>query len=328
MADLSTTYMGLALRNPLIIGSSGLTNSLENIREIEKKGAGAVVLKSLFEEQIKYEIRKVFSYDEAHRSSTEAEDYIRNYARSHSLEKYTKLIRDAKSSVSIPIIASINCISASEWPAFATNIQEAGADALELNIFVLPSDINSDGRKIEQIYFDILEAVRSKVTIPVSLKLSHHFSGLGEMIKKFSWTGVKGIVLFNRFFNPDIDIDSYNFKPGNIYSTPEEITGSLRWIAILADRVQCDLCASTGIHDSGGLIKQLLAGAKAGQVCSVLYKKGFDEIEKILGDMRGWMEKHNYAKIDDFRGKMSYKKSENPAAYYRVQFMKHFAGID
>ncbi len=320
--------MGLKLRNPLIIGSSGLTNSLANIRDIENKGAGAVVLKSLFEEQIKYEIRKVFSSDDAHRSSTEAEDYIRNYARTHSLNEYTSLIHEAKASVSIPVIASINCISASEWPAFATNIQDAGADALELNIFILPSDIDSDGRKIEQIYFDILEAVKSKVSIPVSLKLSHHFSGLGEVIKKFSWTGVRGIVLFNRFFNPDIDIDTYKLKPGDIYSTPGEITGSLRWIAILADRVQCDLCASTGIHDAGGLIKQLLAGAKAGQICSVLYKKGFDEIEKILGDLKEWMERKNYTKIDAFRGKLSYKKSDNPAAYYRVQFMKHFAGID
>ncbi len=328
MTDLSTTYMGLNLRNPLIIGSSGLTNSLTNIQEIEKQGAGAVVLKSLFEEQIKFEIRKVFSHDNVQSSSTEAEDYIRNYARAHTLNEYTNLIQEAKKTTSIPIIASVNCVSASEWPSFATNIQEAGADGLELNIFVLPSDINSDSKKIEQIYFDIVETVKSKVSIPISLKLSHHFSGLGEMIKKLSWTEVKGIVLFNRFFNPDIDTESFMLKPGNIYSTPDEITNSLRWIAILSDRVQCDLCASTGIHDSTGLIKQLLAGAKAGQICSVLYKNGLDEIEKIVSELQSWMEQKNFSKIDDFRGKMSYKKSENPSAYYRVQFMKHFAGIE
>jgi len=328
MTDLTTSYMGLALRNPLIIGSSGLTNSLENIQKIEKKGAGAVVLKSLFEEQIKFEIRKVFSYDDVQSSQTEAEDYIRNYARSYTLDEYTNLIQEAKKSCSMPIIASINCISASEWPSFAKNIQEAGADALELNVFILPSDIDADSKSIEKIYFDIIENVKSRVDIPISLKISHHFSGLGETVKKFSWTGVKGIVLFNRFFNPDIDIENLKIKPGNIFSTPQEITNSLRWIAILSDRIQCDLCASTGIHDGAGLIKQLLAGAKAGQVCSTLYKNGFDDIEKILDETKSWMEKKSFSKIDDFRGKLSYKKSENPAVFNRVQFMKHFAGIE
>ena len=328
MADLSTSYMGLKLRNPLIVGSSGLTSSLSNIKEIEKKGAGAVVLKSLFEEQIKFEIRKVFSYDDVHRSSTEAEDYIRNYARTNTLDEYTNLIQEVKKSTSIPIIASINCVSATEWTSFASNIQEAGADALELNVFILPSDIDTEGVKTEKIYFDIVDKVKDKIDIPISLKISHHFSGLGEMIKKLSWTGIKGIVLFNRFFNPDIDIESFKLKPGNIFSSPEEITNSLRWIAILADRIQCDLCASTGIHDSTGLIKQLLAGAKAGQICSVLYKNGFDDISTIISELESWMEQKNFAKIEDFRGKMSQNKSINSAAFHRVQFMKHFAGIE
>ncbi len=328
MADLSTNYMGLNLRNPLIVGSSGLTNSLSNIREIEQNGAGAVVLKSLFEEQIRFEIRKVFSFEDAQKSYTEAEDYIKNYARTHTLNEYTNLIQEAKNNTSIPIIASVNCMSATEWTSFASDIQEAGADALELNIFILPSDIDAEGKNIEKIYFDIIEAVKAKINIPISVKLSHHFSGLGEFFKKLSWTGINGIVCFNRFFNPDIDINTLKLKPSNIYSTPEEITHSLRWIAILADRIQCDLCASTGIHDSTGLIKQLLAGAKAGQVCSTLYKNGFNEIEKIVTGLENWMEQNNYSKIEDFRGKMSYKKSINPAAYHRVQFMKHFAGIE
>ncbi len=328
MADLSTSYMGIKLRNPLIVASSGLTNSLKNIQEIDKKGAGAVVLKSLFEEHIKAEVRKVFSYDDVQGVNTEAEDYLRNYARTHTLTEYTDLIHEAKKSVSMPIIASVNCISSTEWTSFAKKIEEAGADALELNIFILPSDITTEGKEYEQVYFDIIDKIKSTIDIPVSVKLSYHFSGLAETVKKLSWTGVKGIVLFNRFFNPDVDIENFKIKPGNLFSSPEEITNTLRWIAILSDRIECDLCASTGIHDGTGLIKQLLVGAKAGQICSVLYKKGFDEIEKILDELNDWMQKKNFSKIEDFRGKMSYKKSDNPAVFYRVQFMKHLAGIE
>ncbi len=328
MADLSTSYMGINLRNPLIVGSSGLTNSLESLREIDKKGAGAVVLKSLFEEQIKLEIRKVFSFEDVQSNYTEAEDYIRNYARAHTLDEYSKLIQEAKKSLSIPVIASINCVSPSEWPSFAKDIQNSGADALELNVFVLPSNIDMESHNIEQVYFDIIDIVKSQLSIPVSLKISHQFSGLGNIAKKLSWTGIKGLVLFNRFFNPDIDIHNFNLKPSNIYSSPEEITNSLRWVAILSDRIQCDLCASTGIHDGSGLIKQLLAGAKAGQVCSTLYQNGLDRIENIISDLNKWMEQYNFEKIEDFRGKLSYKESEDPSIYHRVQFMKHFSGIE
>ncbi len=328
MIDLSTTYMGLTLKNPLIVGSSGLTRTIENLQQIEEKGAGAVVLKSLFEEQIKLEIRKVFSYDDVQGAYTEADDYIRNYARAHTLEEYLRLIKEAKSKLTIPVIASINCVTGDEWPSFAKEIESAGADALELNVFILPSDIETRGEEYEKLYFDIVENVKKQTSIPISLKISYHFSGLSEMIKKLSWTGVKGLVLFNRFYNPDIDIANFSVKPGNLYSTPAEISTSLRWVAILADRVQADLCASTGVHDGSGLVKQLLAGAKAVQVCSALYKNGFGQIPLMLDELSNWMQKNNFNKIDDFRGRMSHKKSDNPAVLQRVQFMKHFAGID
>lgn len=328
MADLSTNYMGLQLKNPVIVGSSGLTRSLDNLMVIEDKGAGAVVLKSLFEEQIKFEVRKIFSYDEAQSAYTEADDYIRNYSRAQTIEQYLNLLQQAKSKVGIPLIASINCISANEWPAFAKEIEKAGADALELNVFTIPADIEKQGEEYEKTYFEIVEAVKKEIDIPVSLKISYHFSGLAEMIKRLSWTGVKGLVLFNRFFNPDIDLEKFTIKPGNLYSTPEEITTSLRWIAIMADRVQADLCASTGVHDGLGVVKQVLAGAKAVQICSTLYKHGFDQIPLIVQELKYWMEKNNFEKITDFRGKLSHKKSENPAALQRVQFMKHFAGIE
>lgn len=328
MIDLTTTYMGLSLQSPVIVGSSGLTKKLENLEKIDKKGAGAVVLKSLFEEQIKLEIRKVFSYDEVQSAYTEADDYIRNYARAHTLNEYLHLIHEAKKRINIPVIASINCVSAEEWPAFAKEIEAAGADALELNVFILPSDTETEGLAYEQVYFEIIEKVKKLVNIPVALKISYYFSGLAGIAKKLSWTGIKGLVLFNRFFNPDIDIDNFKINASNLYSRPEEISTSLRWIAILAGKVQCDLCASTGVHDGKGVIKQVLAGANAVQVCSVLYKNGFDHLDVMHGEMRDWMQKHDFTNLEQFRGLMSHKKSESPAAYHRVQFMKHFAGIE
>ncbi|MBW6477869.1 MAG: dihydroorotate dehydrogenase-like protein [Bacteroidales bacterium] len=328
MTDLSTSYMGLTLRNPVIVGSSGLTRTVDQLIKAEEKGAGAVVLKSLFEEQIKFEIRKVFSYDDVQSAYTEADDYIRNYSRAQTIDEYLKVIKNAKEKLSIPVIASINCVSADEWPAFAKEIEKAGADALELNVFVLPSDIDMPGSEYEKLYFHVIENVKKQVQIPISLKISYHFSGLAEVVKKISWSGVQGIVLFNRFFNPDFDLEKFIVKPGNLYSTPDEISTSLRWIAILSGRVQTDLCASTGVHDGYGVVKQLLAGAHAVQICSTLYKHGFDQISLIIDQLQSWMEKNNFSKIEDFRGKMSFKKSENPAVFQRVQFMKHFAGID
>lgn len=328
MTDFSTSYMGLQLRSPVIVGSSGLTKSLDNLVEIDRLGAGAVVLKSLFEEQIRFEIRKVFSHEDVQSAYTEAEDYIRNYARTHTLDAYLHMIQEAKKKVSIPVIASINCVSASEWPSFAKEIQQAGADALELNVFLLPVDPDMEAAAYEQVYFDIIESVRKQVGIPVSLKISHYFTGLASMIKKLSWTGIHGLVLFNRFFSPDIDLDRKRITATNLYSSPEEIADSLRWIALMAGNVQCDLCASTGVHNGKDVAKQLLAGAHAVQVCSTLYKNGIGYLENIHNELKKWMESNNYDRIDDFRGSMSHKMSDNPTAYHRVQFMKHFAGIE
>jgi dihydroorotate dehydrogenase (fumarate) len=328
MADLSTTYMGLKLRNPIIAGSSGFTNFLENIVKIYEQGAGAIVLKSLFEEQINFSINKTFNGNENNYAYPEALDYISHYTRSNDLDNYLNLIREAKSKVNIPVIASINCVSASEWISFARNIQEAGADALELNIFVLPSDPRRKSEQHEQVYFDILQSVMKQVKIPVAAKISYYFSGLTNMALQLSWTGISGLVLFNRFYSPDIDIDKFEVTTSNVYSTPGENTLTLRWIAMLADKIQCDIAASTGIYDGKSAIKQMLAGAKAVQIVSVLYQKGFGQIELMTREMESWMNKHQFSGTKDFIGKMSYKEVKNPAAYERVQFMKHFAGIE
>lgn len=329
MANLGTKYMGLNLRNPIIVGSSGLTNSIDNIVKIEEHGAGAVVLKSLFEEQIRYEVSKALTADdESFSDYPEAADYISNYSKNHKINGYLDLIRDAKKAVSIPVIASINCVSATEWISFARQIQDAGADALELNVFILPSDPNHSAEDNEKVYFKLVESVLKQVTIPVSLKISYYFSGLSKFTRQLSWTGIKGLVLFNRFFSPDIDIDNFKVVSTNVFSAPEELSISLRWVAMLSDLLHCDISASTGVHDSKAVIKQLLAGATTVQVTSVLYKEGFGRISIMLKELEQWMDLHHFSTIDDFRGKLSYKASDNPAAYERVQFMKHFAGIE
>lgn len=328
MVNIGTTYMGLSLKSPIIVGSSGLTNKLENIRQFEKLGAGAVVLKSLFEEQIRHEIAHLFTDDSTIIPYPEAYDYIAHYSRGEQVAKYLDLISEASKNVGIPIIASINCISTDEWIAYAKKMEDAGADAIELNIFVLPSDPSMDCKRNEKVYFDIVQEVIKNVKIPVSIKMSYYFSSLAKTAIELSWTGIKGIVLFNRFYTPDIDIDTMQVVPSSIFSNPDEITNSLRWVAMLSQKLHCDACASTGVHDGKGLIKQLLVGAKAVQVVSTLYQNGFERITTMNNELSAWMQKHNYENTDEFIGKLSMKKAENPAAFERVQFMKHFAGIE
>lgn len=328
MANLSTSYMGFNLKNPIIVGSSGLTNSVENIVEIEKNGAAAVVLKSLFEEQINHMIAKTMHSNNGNFSYPEADDYISNYTRDNDIDNYIKLIRGAKEAVQIPVIASINCISSADWVSFAGKIEAAGADGIELNIFILPSDPKRDAAQNEAIYFDIIEKVKQEVAIPVAIKISSYFSGLANFTLKLSWTGINGMVLFNRFFSPDIDIDNFKVTATNVFSTPDELAMSLRWVAMLSSRLHCDVAASTGVHDGKAVIKQLLAGAKAVQIASVLYKKDFTVIGNMLKELENWMDKHGFENLDPVIGKMSIKEIENPAAFERVQFMKHFSGIE
>jgi len=329
MADLSTNYMGLQLKNPIIVGSSGLTNSVEKVTEIEKAGAGAVVLKSLFEEQIMHHAHKtVMQSESGGYIYPEAEDYINNYTQENDVAEYLSLIRDCKAKVRIPVIASVNCVSSSEWISFGKKIEQAGADALELNVFILPSDPRKSSEENEQVYLDIAMQMVKELSIPVAIKLSYYFSGLAKTMLKLSWTGIKGIVLFNRFFSPDIDINKFEVTASNVFSTPEELATSLRWVAMLSDRLHCDIAASTGVHSGEAVIKQLLAGAKSVQIASTVYKNGNKVITEMISFLENWMEKHKFTSTSDFIGKMSFKATENPAAYERVQFMKHFAGIE
>lgn len=325
MVDLTTNFLGFALRNPLIVGSSGLTDSMEKLKEIERAGAGAVILKSLFEEEIVAEMEEAM-----HRMTgrqlvyPETFDYMDQEDDEDSVRKYLGLIQEAKKSLSIPVIASINCVSDQKWTYFSKEIEEAGADAIELNLFILPTDFSRTAAENEQLYFDIVEKVLEATKLPILLKISYYASNLGQMIQKLSSTGIKGITLFNRFYSPDFNLETYQVISSNVLSHPSDLHMSLRWIAVMSDRVNCDLAASTGVHDGEAFIKQLLAGANAVQVVSTLYRHGIGYIENILDDMRRWMEHEGYQGIDDFRGKMSQARSSNPASYERVQFMKNF----
>jgi dihydroorotate dehydrogenase (fumarate) len=324
MINLSTTYMGLKLKNPIIVSSSGLTNSVKDIIALEEKGAAAVVTKSLFEEEIIMEthdnLNKMHASGFVYPETTEYFDFDR---MEDTVSNYLKFLADSKKSVKIPIIASINCVTSEGWTDFTKRIEDTGVDGLELNIFNLPADFNKENSEHEKIYFEIIEKISSVSKLPISLKIGFYHSNLGYFIKHLSHSPTRAIVLFNRFYNPDFDVNTLQFTSSHVLSTPAEITMSLRWIAIMANRVSCDLSASTGIHNSDAVIKQLLAGAKTVQLCSTLYKNGNDQIGLMLKELEKWMHEKDYKTIDEFRGKMSQSKTFDPKVFERVQFMKY-----
>jgi len=325
--DLSVKYMGLTLKNPLIVGSSGLTNSVEKVKELEKFGAGAVVLKSLFEEQILFEADaagKENAYD-----YPEALDYIKTYAKEESINNYLKTIEDCKKETNIPIIASVNCVTNGGWLSFAKKMEQAGADAIELNVSLIPTDIDKTSEQNEKIYFDIIERAKQEISIPLALKMSHYSAGLSNLIQKISWTkNVDAFVLFNRYYNPDIDINTLKLTSSGVFSTPSDIAASLRWVAILSDKVRTNISASTGVHSGGDMVKQILAGADSVQVVSAIYKHGPSYVKTILDELEAWMTEKNFKSIEDFKGKVSYKNVSNSVAFERIQFMKYFGGIE
>lgn len=328
MHDLSTTYMGLKLKNPIIIGSSGLTNSIDKIKSLEKNNAAAIVLKSLFEEQILHE-SDLYTENSRYYNYPESYEYAKYYSHENSVSHYLNLIREAKESVEIPVIASIHCITPDQWIDFASKIEEAGADALELNISILPSDETLDSGKNEKNYFDITKKVRSQIKIPIALKMSQYSSGLAHLIRDLSWTGdINSFVLFNRFYNPDINIEQFKLSSSNIFSSPQDLNATLRWVALLSPKIKKELIASTGIHDGSGVIKMILAGAQAVQIVSSIYKNGPEHISNILNELDEWMSKHNFLSLNEFRGKMNSEGMKNHAAFERTQFMKYFAGIE
>ena len=323
MDILQTSYLGLPLKNPLIVGSSSLTNSVEKVKKLESAGAAAVVLKSFFEEQMLYEAQNLQHAGEYY---PEAAAYLQSYVAGHSTAEYLRLISDLKQFVSIPVIASINCISASGWIGQALMMQEAGADAIEINIYFIPADKTRESEKYETVYLDVATALNKTISIPVVFKLGNHFTNLPCMVDRLYCRGVRGVTLFNRFYEPDIDINNMTLTSASVFSSPDDIRYSLRWVSIVSAAVEgIQISASTGIADAQGVIKMLLAGAQTTQICSALYKKGADLLKTITEEMQQWMEEHHYQSVDEFRGKLNYKNIPNPEHYERSQFMKHFS---
>ncbi len=326
MIDISTKYLGLNLNSPVIAGSSDFTSSAGSIVELADAGAGAVVLKSIFEEQILMEIDAQRT-NNMFNTYTDSENYISFYTRQHVVQEYLDLISDAKKKAGIPVIASVHCSTNDSWVSFSKEIERAGADALELNIFILPLHPEETDEMISRRYHDIIDAVRGHTKLPLSLKVHHYFTGMANFLVGLSEKS-QGLVLFNRFFNPDIQIDSLTIGSGGSFSSAEENGLIQRWLGIMHPLVKADLCATTGIHDGATVIKNLLAGANAVQIATALYKNGPQSITAMNQFLTSWMEEHNYNSIREFRGKLSYKGINNPALYERAQFMKYFSGLN
>jgi dihydroorotate dehydrogenase (fumarate) len=320
MANLSTTYMGLQLKNPIIIASSGMSKSLKKLKSGEEAGAGAIVLKSLFEEALDNDD---MSWDSATMVHTEAYDYLQAEVNlQYGPEEYCDLIRNAKKEIAIPIIASINCISAKWWPEFAKKIEAAGADALELNIFPLYDNVRKSSSDIEEMYFEILKSVRSAVEIPIAIKLSDQFTALSNFAARLTGFGANALTLFNRFVEPDIDIDKISLKTTFPFTTSDDIHKTLRWVSLLKNKTVADLSATTGVHSTESVIKLLLSGAATIQIASVLYKKGFKVVDEMLKALNEWMDDKGFENISDFNGQLAFSKSDNADIYLRTQFME------
>lgn len=322
--DLSTKYLGLQLQNPLVASASPLSEEIDNIKRMEDSGAAAVVLYSLFEEQIRCERYEMDwhmthgteSYPEALTYFPEPEEF------DIGPEEYLKHIAKAKAAVKIPIIASLNGSTMSGWTDFAKQIQQAGADALELNLYAIPTDLDLPGAEVEKNYLDVVKAVRSEVSIPLAVKLSPFFSNFANMAKRFEEQGASGLVLFNRFYQPDIELESLEVTPNILYSTPMAMRLPLRWIAILYQRVKLSLAATSGIHRGADALKCLMAGADVTMLCSALMRHGIPQIAVIQKEMSAWMDEHEYDSIEQLKGSMSQQNCANPSAFERAQYMQ------
>lgn len=322
MDRIKTKYLGLELKSPVILSSSGLTSTLQRIKDAEAAGVGAVVLKSIFEEQILNEVAHVDSYNDY----PEAADYVRTYVQENRLGLYLKLIEDAKQQCGIPIIASINCRQAGEWVDYAQVIEAAGADALELNIFLLPTDKETSSDEIERNYLNIIERVKEAVTIPLSVKLGAGFTNPLAIVREIYYRNVKGVVLFNRFYPTDIDIEKMTVKAGDIFSHSSELANVLRWTAFVNGSLPLiDIAISTGVHTGADAVKAMLAGASAVEVASVVYEHGLEAVGRINGFVDDWMRRHDFQTTRDFIGRMNASNISNPMLYERTQFMKYYS---
>ena len=322
--DLSTTYLGLNLKNPIIPSAGPLSTSIDNIKTMEDAGAGAVVLYSLFEEEIEHETLELNHYTLANTDSfPEAQSFFPTaYDIRIDGEEYLNHVRKAKEAVNIPVIGSLNGKKLGGWVDFAKKIEQAGADALELNIYILSANQNKSSATIENSYLEIVKSVLDNVKIPVAVKLHPFFTSVSELAGRLDKAGVKGLVLFNRFYQPDIDLDKLEVVPNVLFSTPMDLRLPLRWTAILYGQVKADLAATSGIYSAQDALKMIMAGSKITQMLSCLLKNGIPHIKDVLDQMAQWMEEHEYDSLNTMRGSMSYLNIADPAQFERANYMK------
>jgi len=330
MLDLRTTYLGLELKNPLVASASSLTKNLDNLRKLEDAGLSAVVLHSLFEEQIDHDSLELDHYlNQGTYSYAEALTYfpdLDNY--NIGPQKYLELIQKAKQSISIPIIASLNGITKGGWVDYATKMQEAGADAIELNIYYLAADKNIPGTYLESTYWELVREMSQILKIPLAVKLSPFFSSLPYFAQRLKEAGARGLVLFNRFYQPDIDLDELSIVPHLELSTSEDLLLPLRWIAILYGRTSIDFALTSGIHNGKDVIKTMMVGAKVAMTASELIANGIERATTILAETQQWMETHEYESIHQMQGSISQQKVEEPGAFERANYMKALRKYD
>jgi dihydroorotate dehydrogenase (fumarate) len=323
--NLESSLMGIGLKNPMIVGSSSLTNSIKNVKKCEEAGAAAVVLKSLYEEQILNDSQQIIGQDDMYQWYPEAMNYVKSLSTEHGLERYLELIKTAKATIDIPVFASVNCFSDSSWVEFTRELENAGADAIELNIGVFPENEDHTSSEVENKYIEIVKQVKKATKLPLAIKMSACFTNIKRMSHKFVESGAASLVLFNRFYRPDIDIDNLHMTTRDTLSGPEEITLALRWVGLLSGKLNCDIVASTGIHNAEGVIKQVLAGAAATQVCSVLYENGIHYLTEILSDIQSWMHRKGYENLGAFKGLIN-QDPQNSLGWERIHFMKKSSG--
>jgi len=324
MIDLSTTYLGLQLRTPLVASASPLSQEIDGVRRLEDAGASAVVLYSLFEEQLQQESFELEHHlTEGTNSFAEAASFFPQPDEFRTgPEGYLNHIRKAKDAASVPIIASLNGATLGGWVKYAKQIEQAGADAIECNIYFIPTNLDTAGSDVEKTYIDILREVKTTVHIPVAVKLSPFFSNMANMAKLLDEAGANGLVLFNRFYQPDINLDELEIQPNVLLSTPQALRLPLTWIGILYGRIRASLAATSGVHGPEDVVKLLMVGADVTMLCSTLLRNGIGHLEKIEDGVREWMEEHEYESVQQMKGSMSQIRCPNPSAFERAQYMK------
>ncbi|MCB0833710.1 MAG: dihydroorotate dehydrogenase-like protein [Bacteroidetes bacterium] len=321
--DLTTTYMGLNLKNPLVVSASPLSRNLVSLQKLQEAGASAVVMYSLFEEQIRHESLETF-YHITHgtESFSEALNYFVNlHNYNHGPEEYLNHLQLSKRLLEIPVIASLNGFSNSGWISYAKEIAQTGVDGIELNMYYVAADINKTSQELEDSYLNIVKQLK-QINIPIAVKLSPYFSCMGNMAKKLDDAGVQSLVLFNRFYQPDFDLESLEVVPNVVLSSPHELRLAIRWLAILYGRIKADMAATGGIHTHEDVLKSLMAGASVTMLCSTILKNGIGQIGEILNRLEEWMKVHEYESVKQMKGSMSQRSSPDPSAFERANYMK------